>query len=311
MSKYNRNKKEIQPQKNQGSFLTVTSETTLLPFLLEEVKGKSRNAIKSVLTRGQVSVNNQVVTKHNHPLLPNDKVMIQDNKVAMSEQALVGIEVLYEDEDIIVIEKEAGMLSIATDKGFDITAHNQLMGYVKQNHPKNRIYVVHRLDKETSGVMLFAKSEKIKKTLQENWKETVVERMYTALVEGNVKKKQGTITSWLTESKTLKIYSSSFNNGGKEAITHYKKIRSNQNYSLLEVHLETGRKNQIRVHMEDIGHPIVGDKKYGAHGNPLKRLGLHATTLVLIHPITGKKLKFTSKVPKKFYSAVKVSQKNN
>lgn len=308
MHKKKQPKKVIQPQTNKGSYLAVTEETTLLPFLLENVKGKSRNAIKSILTRGQVSVNNKEITQHNHPLVSGDRVMIQDNKTAMSEQALVGIEILFEDDDLIVIEKEAGMLSIATDKGFEVTAHNQLMGYVKQNHPKNRIYVVHRLDKDTSGVMLFAKNEQMKKTLQENWKEIVVERMYTALVEGEVKRKEGTITSWLTESKTFKIYSSDFDNGGKEAITHYKKIRSNKNYSLLEVHLDTGRKNQIRVHMEELGHPIVGDKKYGAHGNPLKRLGLHATTIVLIHPTTGKRLKFTSKVPKKFFSAVKVSK---
>lgn len=308
MHKKKQPKKVIQPQTNKGSYLAVTEETTLLPFLLENVKGKSRNAIKSILTRGQVSVNNKEITQHNHPLVSGDRVMIQDNKTAMSEQALVGIEILFEDDDLIVIEKEAGMLSIATDKGFEVTAHNQLMGYVKQNHPKNRIYVVHRLDKDTSGVMLFAKNEQMKKTLQENWKEIVVERMYTALVEGEVKRKEGTITSWLTESKTFKIYSSDFDNGGKKAITHYKKIRSNKNYSLLEVHLDTGRKNQIRVHMEELGHPIVGDKKYGAHGNPLKRLGLHATTIVLIHPTTGKRLKFTSKVPKKFFSAVKVSK---
>ena len=186
-----------------------------------------------------------------------------------------------------------------------MTAHNQLMAYVKRHHPKNRIYVVHRLDKDTSGIMLFAKNEKMKATLQENWKEIVTERMYTALVEGNVKKQSGTITSWLTESKTFKMYSSSFDNGGKQAITHYKKIRGNKNYSLLEVMLETGRKNQIRVHMEEIGHPIVGDKKYGAHGNPLKRVGLHATTLVFKHPVTGKQMKFTSKVPKKFNKLLK------
>jgi 23S rRNA pseudouridine1911/1915/1917 synthase len=239
-------------------------------------------------------------------LAKGQRVLIQDNKMAMSEQALVGIEVIYEDDDLIVIEKESGMLSIAGNpRDFEVTAHNQLMAYVKRHHPKNRIYVVHRLDKDTSGIMLFAKNEKMKATLQENWKEIVTERMYTALVEGNVKKQSGTITSWLTESKTFKMYSSSFDNGGKQAITHYKKIRGNKNYSLLEVMLETGRKNQIRVHMEEIGHPIVGDKKYGAHGNPLKRVGLHATTLVFKHPVTGKQMKFTSKVPKKFNKLLK------
>ncbi len=292
--------KATKEKNNSGQYYVVKEETTLLPFLLEEMKGKSRNAIKSVLTRGQIYVDGQSITQHNHPLKPGQRVMTQDNKTAMSEQALVGIEIVYEDEDIIIIEKESGMLSIAGQNQFEVTAHNQLMGYVKRDHPKNRIYVVHRLDKDTSGIMLFAKNEQTKQALQENWKEKVLERTYTAVVEGEVKKNQGTIKSWLTESKTFKMYSSSFDNGGKEAITHYKKIRSNRNYTLLEVNLETGRKNQIRVHMEDLGHPIVGDKKYGAHGNPMKRLGLHATTLVLIHPTTGKKLKFNSKMPKKF-----------
>lgn len=291
--------------KNNNSYYKVSESTELLPFLLEQLKGKSRNSIKSVLTRGQVAVDGQVITKHNHPLVEGQVVTIQDNKTKMSEQALVGIEVVYEDKDLIVIEKEAGMLSISTQRGPEITAHSQLMDYVKRDHPKNRIYVVHRLDRDTSGVMLFAKNEHMKKELQENWKKIVTERIYTALVEGNVKKETGTITSWLTESKTLKVYSSSFDNGGKHAVSHYKKIRGNKNYSLLEVQLETGRKNQIRVHMEDIGHPIVGDKKYGAHGNPMKRLGLHATTLVINHPVTGKKMTFTSKVPKKFKPLLK------
>ena len=309
MNKKNKPVKESKQKNSGGEYYVVKEETTLLPFLITQIKGKSRNAIKSTLTRGQVFVDGQSITQHNHPLKAGERVMIQDNKTAMSEQALVGIEIIYEDEDIIVIEKESGMLSIAGNpRDFEVTAHNQLMGYVKKDHPKNRIYVVHRLDKDTSGVMLFAKNEKTKQLLQENWKDKVIERTYTAVVEGDVKKNQGTITSWLTESKTFKMFSSTFDNGGKQAITHYKKIRGNRNYTLLEVNLETGRKNQIRVHMEDLGHPIVGDKKYGAHGNPMKRLGLHATTLVLIHPTTGKKLKFTSKVPKKFGSMVKVKQ---
>lgn len=291
--------------KKANNYYKVNEETSLLPFLIEHLKGKSRNSVKSILTRGQVAVDGQIVTKHNHPLQKGQVVTIQDNKTSMSEQALVGIEVIYEDKDIVIIEKDAGMLSISTQRGPEVTAHSQLMDYVKRDHPKNRIYVVHRLDRDTSGVMLFAKNEPMKKNLQENWKEIVTERIYTALVEGQVKKDKDTITSWLTESKTLKVYSSNFDNGGKKAISHYKKIRGNKNYTLLEVQLETGRKNQIRVHMEEIGHPIVGDKKYGAHGNPMKRLGLHATTLSLKHPVTGKNMTFTSKVPKKFKPLLK------
>ncbi len=282
-----------------------TEKIELLPFLLQTLNNQSRNSVKSILTRGQVSVDGKVITKHNHPLVPGTKISIQGNQSAMKERALIGLEIIHEDEDILVIEKEAGMLSVATDKGPEMTVYSQLRHYVRDTNPNNRVFIVHRLDRDTSGVMLFAKNEKTKQSLQENWKDVVIERMYTALVEGEVKKEKNTITSWLTESKTFKIHSCPFDNGGKKAVTHYKKVRSNENYSLLEVNLETGRKNQIRVHMQEIGHPIAGDKKYGAQSNPLKRLGLHATSLIFIHPTTQKRMTFHSKVPKKFMKATK------
>ena len=305
--KKNRKYQTHNPKHFQSSQYKVEQEDELLPFLLSHLN-KSRNSVKSILTRGQVSVNNKPTTKHNVELRKGDIVTIQSNESRMKEKALVGLTVLYEDDDIIVIDKEAGLLSVATDKGNEPTAHNQLMEYVKRDHPKNRVYIVHRLDKDTSGVMLFAKKETIKHQLQDTWKDSVSERLYTALVEGKIKKEKGTITSWLTESKTFKVYSNPTDNGGKKATTHYKMLRGNSDYSLLEVSLETGRKNQIRVHMESIGHPIVGDKKYGAHSNPLKRLGLHATTLVFNHPTTGKKMTFKSKVPRSF---VKKTQQIN
>ena len=148
--------------------------------------------------------------------------------------------------------------------------------------------------------MIYAKTEEVKEKLQENWHSIVKERTYTALVEGVVRKPKGRIESWLTESETMKVYSNDYDNGGKHAITHYIKKQNSANYTLLEVELETGRKNQIRVHMEDIGHPVAGDKKYGARTNPLKRLGLHATTIAFEHPRTGKVVKFSSPAPKGF-----------
>ncbi|UUV99801.1 RluA family pseudouridine synthase [Vagococcus luciliae] len=299
--------KHIKPKSFQSTRFTVEQDDELLPFLLTHIN-KSRNAVKSILTRGQVEVNNTPTTKHNYKLTSGDVVSIQSNESLMKEKALIGLTVVYEDDDIIVIDKEEGLLSVATDKGNEPTAHNQLMGYVKRDHPKNRVFIVHRLDKDTSGIMLFAKKESVKRALQDSWKESVKERIYTALVEGKVKKENGTITSWLTESKTFKVYSSPHDNGGKKAITHYKVTRQNNDYSLLEVSLETGRKNQIRVHMQSIGHPIVGDKKYGATSNPLKRLGLHATTLVFNHPTTGKKMVFKSKIPRSFIKKTQVSK---
>lgn len=305
MRKNNQKNKKKASKGNQNTKVKdmdfeVSTDTTLLPFLLESMPKSSRNSVKSTLVRGQVAVDGTVVTQHNEPLHKGQQVSIKSNHNSMKEDGLYGVEIIFEDDDFIVIEKESGLLSVATKNGSEITAYGQLMNYVKKDHPKNRVYVVHRLDKDTSGVMIFAKSERMKHALQENWKDTVTERKYTALVEGAMKKSSDTIRTWLTESKAFKMHSSLRDNGGQEAITHYKTLRSNDRYSLLEVSLETGRKNQIRVHMEEIGHPIVGDKKYGSQANPLKRLGLHATTLGFTHPDTGEKIKFESKVPKKF-----------
>ncbi len=289
------------PKKNTNNQLyTVTEPMELLPFLLSVMTHTSRNSVKSTLTRGQVTVDEKMTKKHNLPLLPGQVVAIQSNKAAIKETALIGMTILYEDDAIIVIDKEAGLLSIAAKFAEELTAHRQLINYVKQENRENRIYVVHRLDRDTSGVMVFAKTEQIKNDMQENWKEIVKERVYTALVEGVVAEEVGTIKTWLTESKAMKVHSATYDNGGKLAITHYKKIRNNEDFTLLEVHLETGRKNQIRVHMETLGHPIAGDKKYGATSSPLKRLGLHATTLALIHPTSKELVRFHSKVPKVF-----------
>ncbi|SET38600.1 tRNA pseudouridine32 synthase / 23S rRNA pseudouridine746 synthase/23S rRNA pseudouridine1911/1915/1917 synthase [Oceanobacillus limi] len=285
--------------KKNSLVYTVEEETELLPFLLKVMPNRSRNSVKSILTRGQVTVDDHLETKHNYPLKAGQQIMVLKNKAAIKQDQLIGMSILYEDDDIIVINKEAGLLSIATKKEKQQTAHNQLMEYVRQQHPQNRIFVVHRLDKETSGVMMFAKREEVKRKLQDNWKRIVKERTYVALVEGKVEKPKDTIVSWLKETKTHLMYSTE-DNQGQKAITHYKVIQSNQDFSLVEVQLETGRKNQIRVHMNDLGHPIVGDKKYGAKTNALRRLGLHAKILSFHHPTTRKLLLFKADVPTSF-----------
>ncbi|MGD8191977.1 RluA family pseudouridine synthase [Brevibacillus ginsengisoli] len=279
----------------------VTEPMELLPFLLKHVTNEGRNSIKSMLARGQIFVNNQPVTLYNYALHPGQKVLISKEKIIEKPQ-MKGLTILHEDHDVIVIRKEAGLLSIAADDENELTAYNQLMAHVKRENPDNRVFIVHRLDRETSGVMMFAKSKEIQQALQNSWKDTVQERTYIALVEGMVKKKEDTISSWLKESKTLKMYSSPYPNDGQHAVTHYKVLESNREYSLLQVNLETGRKNQIRVHMQDIGHPIVGDKKYGSRTKTIGRLGLHAHVLSFAHPTTGKVLRFESKIPKDFFS---------
>lgn len=289
-----------QPVNNSRSY-TVVEPMELLPFLIKNISGAGRNVIKSILAHGQVAVNGKATTAYNLPLQVGQTVTV--NKERPQEQPrMEGVSILFEDEHIIVIQKEAGLLSVASASGRDneLTAYRQLMAYVRIQHPKNRIFIVHRLDRDTSGVMMFAKSETVQQQLQNSWQDAVQERLYVALVEGKVKKEQGTITSWLKENKTLKMYSSSVPNDGLHAVTHYKVLQSNSNYSLLEVELETGRKNQIRAHMEDIGHPVVGDKKYGAATKPIGRLGLHARVLSFTHPVTGKQMRIETEIPKLF-----------
>jgi 23S rRNA pseudouridine1911/1915/1917 synthase len=295
------NRKNHQPKQApaKSKLYTVQEESELLPFLLKSISNAGRNSIKSLLSRGQVWVNDQVVTAYNFPLQPGQTVSIRKDR-ASEKPPMIGLTILHEDEDIIVITKDAGLLSIASSQENELTAYRQLMAHVSTGNSKERIFVVHRLDRDTSGVMMFAKSKKVQQILQNSWQDIVQERIYIALVEGRVKKPEGTISSWLKESKTLKMYSSPHPNDGQHAVTHYKVIQSSHGFSLLEVQLETGRKNQIRVHMEDIGHPIVGDKKYGSKSRAIGRLGLHARILAFLHPTTGTMLRFETDFPKVF-----------
>lgn len=291
--------------KNGISSYTVEETTDLLPFLLKTLHHKSRNAVKSILTRGQVSVDGYTITQHNHPLAPGQTVNILSNEASLRLSALTGVTILHEDEAIIVINKDAGVLSMAAGRSKEPDAYQQLTDYVKKENRNNRIFIVHRLDRETSGVMIYAKTEAAKEKLQNNWQKVAKERTYTALVEGAVTEEEDTISSYLKENKALKVYSTSDPKQGKHAVTHFKKLAGNAVYSLLEVELETGRKNQIRVHMQDFGHPVVGDKKYGSTKNPIRRLGLHATTLAFIHPVTDELVRYTVKAPDSFSQQVK------
>ncbi|WP_181347838.1 RluA family pseudouridine synthase [Thalassobacillus sp. CUG 92003] len=300
-----KNKQQHQKrQANQALQYTVQESSELLPFLLSVLSSRSRNSVKSVLRRGQVSVNNKVETAHNCQLKPGQTVKVQKDK-SFKQSPLTGLTILHEDDDLIVVEKEAGLLSMASPKEKNRTAHKYLMDHVRLQNPGNRVFIVHRLDRDTSGVMMFAKNEHTKHKLQNAWTDKVKERTYVALVEGKVKKREGKVSSWLKESKTLKMYSSPKEGDGEHAVTHYKVLQSSPSYTLLEIHLETGKKNQIRVHMEDLGHPIAGDKKYGAKGKGIGRLGLHARVLAFYHPTTGKFLRFETKTPSIFLSKSK------
>jgi len=279
--------------------LEVKENTTLLPFLIDNLRKMSRDNVKSLLRNKQVTVNGQPVTQFNHELRPSDKIVITGERLA-DGILLRNMKIVYEDEHIIVIDKNAGLLSMASDNEKYLTAYNILSNYVKLQKPSNKIFIVHRLDRDTSGLMMFARSEKVQSRLQKDWQNMVTARTYTALVEGEVTEPEGTIKSFIFESKALVMHSSQNPAKGDLAITLFKTLKTNKDYSLLSVTLKTGKKNQIRLHFQEMGHSIAGDKKYGATGNPIGRLGLHASVLAFIHPVTGKELRFESKVPAKF-----------
>lgn len=213
------------------------------------------------------------------------------------------IDILYEDKEIIVVNKPSGLLCIATDKQKEKTMYHMVSSYLKKSNPRSKVYIVHRLDKDTSGIVVFAKNVSMKMRLQNDWNELVTKRGYVALVEGNVEKDRGVIKNYLKETKTLLVYSTN-DKSGKLAITEYRKIISNSLYTMLDINIKTGRKNQIRVHMKDIGHVIVGDKKYGSKRNPIRRLCLHANILEFIHPVTKKKMFFETDVPDNFIKLI-------
>ncbi|QIP15857.1 RluA family pseudouridine synthase [Spirosoma aureum] len=297
-----------QPRRQRGQRtnvnLTVEQPALLMAFLMEKLPHKNRNNIKSLLSNKQILIDGKVYTQFNHPLRVGQLVTVAANRASQTTQYR-GITILYEDPHLIVINKQAGLLSMATNKERDRTAYSMLSDYIKKENPKNRIFIIHRLDRETSGVMMFAKSEKVQRLMQESWNATTKERTYVALVEGVPEPPKATITSYLRESKALIVYSSQNPENGQLSVTNYTVMKANQYFALLELELETGRKNQIRVHMQDIGHPIVGDSKYGATSDPIGRLGLHAEVLAFEHPITGEAMRFDAPVPKSFLSAVK------
>jgi len=280
--------------------VTVEQSGPLLTSLIEAFPQKSRSLLKAVLRDQQVLVDDQPVTQFDHLLKAGQTLEVHWAKTSPGHRP-PGLKIVFEDEDLIVVEKPAGLLTVATDKEKRKTAYALLSDYVKAENPDNKIFIVHRIDRETSGLLLFAKNEAIKHKIQETWGSTIKERIYVAVVEGVVQREGGTITSFLNESKAFIVYSSQNPKNGQKAVTHYTTLKTGKDYSLLEIQLETGRKHQIRVHMQDIGHPVVGDTKYGSRQKPLGRLGLHARVLAFTHPATGRPCRFDTGIPAKFH----------
>ncbi len=286
---------------NRESSLVVTTESELMKFLLDKMPGKNRDNVKTLLHDKQILVDGNQVSQYNFRLLPGQTVTVTRNRIKPGK-SYRGITIVYEDNDIIVIDKHAGILSVATDRHEKLTAYSLLYDHVKKNNPDGKIFIVHRLDRETSGLMIFAKSAKIQKTLQKSWNDMIIERVYVALAEGIVDPPAGEISSYLKEGKNLVVFSSQKPGDGQWAVTNYETIRAGAGFTLLNLNLRTGRKNQIRVHLKDIGHPVAGDRKYGSTCNPLGRMGLHALVISFFHPVNGRKMRFETRIPRKFNS---------
>lgn len=284
--------------------LNVSEPMPLMEFLLANLTDRKRTSVKELLKHNQVAVNGTPVSQFNHQLNPGDQVKInftREWRVFYHRR----LKLVYEDDDIIVVNKGYGLLSMGTDKIKDGTAYSILREYVKWSDPRNKLFIVHRLDRDTSGLMMFAKNEEAKNTMQHNWNNMVLNRKYLAVVEGTPDQAEGVIKSYLAENAEHEVYSTPDPKLGQLAVTRYKTLASKNGYTMLEVELDTGRKNQIRVHMKEMGHPIAGDRRYGAKSSPIHRLALHAQTLRFAHPVTRKEMNFETPVPAGFTKMVK------
>ncbi len=274
--------------------LIVDRNDIIFNYLRSKLTYKSKNNIKSLLKRECIYVNGVMVDKYDYRVMVGD--VIEFNK-----RDSFDLKIIYEDDDIIVIDKPSGILTISNDNEKVNTLYRKVSDYLKRDNKK--VFAVHRLDVDTSGVILFAKNQRVQKMYQDNWNSLAKRREYTALVEG-ISDDKGHIESYLKQTRTLLVYSSK-NKDGLFSITDYEKICDNGKYSMLRILISTGRRNQIRCHMHDIGHSILGDKRYKAKDNPINRLCLHANRLEIVNPITNEIMVFNSDIPKEFYNIMK------
>ena len=286
-------------KKSRQSTFTVNEDTELLKFLLLHIKDKSRNKVKAMLTHKQFKVGKEIITQYNHPLKKDDEVTVSWDG-AFKKESYEGVKIIFEDDDLIVINKRSGLLSIGSEKEKRQTAYRIITHHIQQENPVARLFVIHRLDREASGLMVFAKNKQTQVDLKDSWQKTFSKNLYLAVTEGTFEKDIDTITSFLNESKALIVYSGNNPKLGKKAITNYSVVKKNEFFTLTEVTQETERKNQIRVHLKSIGHPILGDKKYDSKQNPINRTALHLRRINFIHPATDERMEFETKVPEDF-----------
>ena len=275
----------------------VEQEMPLLEFLFTAVK-ESKNKIKLTLKGRGVKVNGKVVTQFDYPLVPGMRVAVSRSKRNDTFKSRY-VKIVYEDRWLVVVEKNIGILSMAAGHS-SLNVKSVLDDYFAKSRQKCRAHVVHRLDRDTSGLMIYAKDIDTEQILEHNWHDIVYDRRYVAVVSGEMEESEGTIANWLKDNKAYVTYSSPVDNGGKYAVTHFYVLDRTTEHSLVEYKLETGRKNQIRVHSADMGHPVCGDVKYGNGDDPLHRLCLHAYVLCFTHPVTGERMEFDTPVPAQF-----------
>lgn len=298
-------KRNIIDQKGDYTRYEVEREQPLLEFLLEKVKGQSKSKIKATLQGHGVLVGKTCVTKFDYMLKPGMCVAVSNTKRNLNILRSRYVKIVYEDQYIVVVDKAVGILSMAAGHS-SLNVKAVLDDYFHKSRQRCQAHVVHRLDRDTSGLMIYAKDMQTEQTLERQWHEAVYDRRYVALLSGRMEQKEGTIANWLKDNSAYITYSSPTDNGGKYAVTHFYTLETQANYSLVQFSLETGRKNQIRVHAADMGHPVCGDVKYGNGDNPIGRLCLHAYVLCFYHPVTHEKIEFSTPIPQSFIQGLRM-----
>lgn len=298
-------KRNIIDQKGDYTRYEVEREQPLLEFLLEKVKGQSKSKIKATLQGHGVLVGKTCVTKFDYMLKPGMCVAVSNTKRNLNILRSRYVKIVYEDQYIVVVDKAVGILSMAAGHS-SLNVKAVLDKYFHKSRQRCQAHVVHRLDRDTSGLMIYAKDMQTEQALERQWHEAVYDRRYVALLSGRMEQKEGTIANWLKDNSAYITYSSPTDNGGKYAVTHFYTLETQANYSLVQFSLETGRKNQIRVHAADMGHPVCGDVKYGNGDNPIGRLCLHAYVLCFYHPVTHEKMEFSTPIPQSFIQGLRM-----
>lgn len=277
---------------------TVEEDAQLLDWLIANLKGLSRNKVKDTLHGRGIKVNGKIVTQFDYPLTRGMKISVSKSKKNDTFKSRY-VNLVYEDPYLVVIEKKPGILSMAAGHK-SLNVKTVLDDYFRQTKQRCTAHVVHRLDRDTSGLMVYAKDMQTEQTLEHEWHNIVYDRRYVAVVSGEMEEDEGTIANWLKDNKAYVTYSSPVDNGGKYAVTHFHVLDRTTEHSLVEYKLETGRKNQIRVHSADMNHPVCGDVKYGNGDDPIHRLCLHAYMLHFFHPVTRARMEFDTPIPSQF-----------